>query len=228
SEISRYLELDALTVTGKSVDENIANCSVKDREVIRSIDNPINSEGALAVLRGNIAPDGALVKQSAVPPNLMQFRGPAKVYHSNETAIEALRSGEIKAGDAVIIIFQGAKGGPGVVSTFPFTSELAGSELWDSVVLITDGRFSGATEGACIGYVSPEAALYGPILGIRNGDIVEYDIPSRKLDVELEPEVIEQRLKEAEVKIEIKRGYLGVYQSTVRSVLKGAVLSGRD
>jgi dihydroxy-acid dehydratase len=226
--IFNHLDLDCLTVTGDSIGQNIHDCFVKDDQVIRSLDNPISTQGALAVLHGNIAPDGALIKQSAVPSNLMKFRGPAKVYHSNEGAIDALRNGEIKSGDAVVIIFQGAKGGPGVVSTFPFTSELAGSKLWDSVALITDGRFSGATEGACIGYASPEAALYGPILAIQNGDIIEYDIPNRTLNAVLSQEEIEQRLERAQVNIDIKRGYLGIYQNTVRSVLKGAVLSGRD
>lgn len=227
-EISKYMELDGLTVTGKSMAENISTCSTKDSQVIRPLDNPISFQGALAVLHGNIAPDGAIVKQSAVPPNLKKFRGPAKVYHSNESAIESLRNGDIKEGDAVVIMFQGAKGGPGVVSTFPFTSELAGSKFKDSVIHITDGRFSGATEGACIGYVSPEAALYGPILAIQDGDIIEYDIANRKLNIVVEQEVIEKRLQEADFKIDIKRGYLGIYQRTAQSVLKGAVLSGRD
>lgn len=226
-EISDFIELDALTTTGKTFKENIKNCSVKDSKVIRSINNPISTEGALVVLHGNIASDGALVKQSAIPPNLMKFRGPSKVYSSNESAIEALRNDEIEEGDAVIIIFQGAKGGPGLISTFPFTSELAGSKFLNSVALITDGRFSGATEGACIGYVSPEAALYGPILAIRDGDIIEYDIANRTLNVDLPQEEIDRRLKKAEIEIDIKRGYLGIYQRTVRSIFNGAVLSGR-
>ena len=127
----------------------------------------------------------------------------------------------------VVILFHGARGGPGLTTTFPFTSELAGSPLGDSVALITDGRFSGATEGACIGYVSPEAALHGPILAIHDGDMIEYDIPARTLNVQITQELIEQRLKETVVNIKIRRCYLGIYQSTVGSCLKGAVLSGK-
>lgn len=227
NEISSRLEMEALTVTNRSIGENYKDSYTIDPHVIRSISNPLNGQGALAVLKGNIAPDGAIVKQSAVSTELMSFRGPAKVFYSNEEAIAALRDGRIKPGDAVIILFQGAKGGPGVISTFPFTSELAGSNLGESVVLITDGRFSGATEGACIGYVSPEAALYGPILAIKDGDIIEYDINARSLNAILGEDEIAGRLRTIHSKIKYKRGYLGIYQKTVGSLLKGAVLSGK-
>jgi dihydroxy-acid dehydratase len=222
------LHRKALCVNGRTLGENVAEASVLDHEVIRDPRDPLASEGALAILRGNIAPDGAVVKQSAVSSALMKFRGPARVFHSNTGAIEALRDGRISAGDVVVILFQGARGGPGVLSTFPFTSELAGTDLGRSVALVTDGRFSGATEGACIGYVSPEAALRGPILAVRDGDTILYDIPARTLAVELSDEIIAQRLSEADPEVAIHRGYLGVYQRTVGSLLRGGVLSGRD
>lgn len=228
NEMSSRLALEVLTVTNKSLGENYKHAHISDSDVISSLANPKNGQGALAVLKGNISPDGAIVKQSAVPIELMSFRGPAKVFSSNEEAIAALRDGNIKPGDAVVILFQGAKGGPGIISTFPFTSELAGSKLGKSVVLITDGRFSGATEGACIGYVSPEAALYGPILAIRDNDEIEYDISSRTLNVILSEEEIVNRLNKIDMKIDYKRGYLGIYQKTVGSLLKGAVLSGKS
>lgn len=226
-QISKYLDLDALTVTEESLKQRIADCKVKDSNVIRSLDNPLFHEGAIAVLRGNIAPDGAVVKQSAVPKHLFKFSGPARVFKSCNEAVEALRSGVIKPGNIVVILFHGCKGGPGLTTTFPFTSELAGSSLRDSVAVITDGRFSGATEGACIGYVSPEAALAGPILAVQDGDIIEYDIPARTLNAQISAEKIKQRLKETKIDINIRRGYLGIYQRTVGSLLKGAVLSGK-
>ncbi len=226
-ELSKYLDLDALTTTEEPLKERIAGCRVTDRSVIRPLDNPLSREGAIAVLRGNIAPDGAVVKQSAVPAHLRTFSGPARVFNSCDEAVEGLRAGAIKAGEVVVILFHGCKGGPGLTTTFPFTSELAGSPLRDSVALVTDGRFSGATEGACIGYVSPEAALGGPILAVRNGDNIRYDISARSLCAQITQEQIEQRLKETKIDVKIRRGYLGIYQSTVGSLLKGAVLSGK-
>jgi len=226
--LSGELELDALTVTGKTLRENYANSMLLDSSVIHSFDDPLSKEGALAILKGNIAPDGSVVKQSAVPESLMTFRGPARVFHSSDEATAALKSGGIRAGDAIIITLHGAKGGPGVVTTFTFTSALAGNPLSRSVCLITDGRFSGATEGACIGYVSPESALFGPLLAVRDGDIIEYDIPKRTLNALLSDEEISERLKNAVLDIDYRRGYLGIYQRTVGSLLKGAVLSGRQ
>lgn len=226
-QIFPHLAPETLTVTGKTLGENYAGCEVKDSSVIRPLSDPVSKEGAIAVLRGNITPDGAVVKQSAVPAHMLKFRGPARVFNSCDEAIDGLRGGKIKAGDVVVILFHGARGGPGLTTTFPFTSELAGSPLAGLVALVTDGRFSGATEGACIGYASPEAALYGPILAVHDGDIIEYDIPARTLNALLTQEEIEKRLKEAEVHIQIRRGYLGIYQSVVGSCLKGAILRGK-
>ncbi|TVM34662.1 dihydroxy-acid dehydratase [Oceanidesulfovibrio marinus] len=228
SELSDFLDRDSLTVAGTTVGENMDGIAVKDASVIRSFDDPLSKGGALAVLRGNLAPGGAIVKVSAVPENLRTFRGTAKVFHSNEDAIEALRNGAIESGDVILITFQGCKGAPGLNSTFVVTSELAGSPLADSVALITDGRFSGATEGACIGYVSPEAALRGPLLAVCDGDIVSYDIPNRTISVELSEEQIAQRIQDAEMPLTYRKGYIGIYQRTVQSLSKGAVLRGMD
>ncbi len=222
------LNLDVLTVTGSTMGENIADARVLDTDVIHGKEDALSSEGALAVLTGNLAPDGSIVKQSAVPKCMMAFKGPAKVYSSNAEAIQALRNGEIVSGDVVVIRMYGAKGGPGVVTTFPFTSELAGSHLKESVALITDGRFSGATEGACIGYVSPEAALYGPLLAVENGDIIEYDIEKRSLHLHVSDNELRDRLKKAKPDIKYRKGWLGIFQRTVGSLTKGAVLSGVD
>lgn len=228
AKLGNKMKLNSMTVCGKTMGQLAEGVTVKDSNVIHALDNPISNEGALAVLRGNLAPEGALVKQSAVPERMMKFRGTAKVFNSNEEAIHGLRDGTIQEGDVVIIRFCGAKGAPGVITTFMFTSELAGSALNGKVALVTDGRFSGATEGACIGYVCPEAAAYGPLLIVRNGDIINYDIPNRTLDVELSDEEIKNRLANTKLDLKIRKGYLGVYQKTVGSLLKGGVLTGED
>lgn len=219
---------DALTVTCASMDEVVRGCSILDKSVIHSQDDYISREGALAVLRGNLAPEGAIVKQSAVPECMMRFSGPARIFESNTAAVNALAEGIIVAGDVVVIRMYGARGGPGVITTFPFTSALAGSPLRDKVALITDGRFSGATEGACIGYVSPEAALRGPLLALRDGDVVEYDIEKRTLNVRLSEQELRSRLDSAELHVDYRKGWLGIYQKTVGSLAKGAVMSGRE
>lgn len=228
SNIKEKLNLDVLTVNQKNMRDNIQSVTVKDSSIIHSLDDALSSEGALAVLTGNLATEGAIVKQSAVASSMMSFSGPAKVFTSNDEATKALRSGNIKAGDVVVIRMYGAKGGPGVVTTFPFTSELAGSPLRESVALVTDGRFSGATEGACIGYVSPEAAMKGPLLAVRDGDIIEYDIKNRTLKLCLSQEEIEERLRNTKLEIKYRKGWLGIYQRTVGLTTKGAVLSGQE
>lgn len=216
---------DVLTVSLKTRGELIAHARVKRSEIIHSMDDPVDKNGALAVLRGNLAMDGAVVKKSAVPSHMMAFRGPARVYDSSKEAIEGLHNGDIQAGDVVVIRMQGAKGGPGVVTTFGFTSELAGSSLDGKVALVTDGRFSGATEGACIGYVSPEAAVGGTLLAVENGDIITYDIDKRTLNLEVEDAVLEERLKTAVPGMKYDKGWMGIYQKTVGSILKGGVMS---
>lgn len=219
---------DALTVSGLTVKEVLEGFEIPEESVICTLNQVLAQEGALAVLRGNLAPDCSLVKQSAVPPHMMKFRGPARVFDSNEEAITGLRNGHIKEGDVVVIRFCGARGGPGLITTFMFTSELAGSALNGKVALITDGRFSGATEGACIGYISPEAALYGPLLALQDGDMIAYDIPNRSLDVELTEDEMKSRLANVELNMEIRDGWLGIYQKTVGVLSKGAILSGKE
>ena len=225
--LSGKINKNALTVTGNTVEKNICNNQVLNWSIIHNIDDSLSREGALAVLKGNLAPEGAVVKQSAVPDSMLSFRGPAKVFESNEAACKSLAEGNIRPGDVVVIRMCGACGGPGVITTFPFTSALAGSGLKDKVALVTDGRFSGATEGACIGYVSPEAALNGPMLALEDGDIIEYDIPRRKLNVLLSEEEIAARIKSKDLNIEYQKGWLGIYQKTVGSLAKGAVMSGK-
>jgi len=219
---------EALTVSGLTVEEVLEGYEIPEGSVVCTLDQTLAQEGALAVLRGNLAPDCSLVKQSAVPPHMMKFRGPARVFDSNEEAIEGLRNGRIKEGDVVVIRFCGAKGGPGIVTTFMFTSELAGSSLNGKVALITDGRFSGATEGACIGYISPEAALYGPLLALQDGDMITYDIPNRSLNAELTEDEIAARLANVKLDLEIHDGWLGIYQKTVGVLSKGAILCGKE
>ena len=215
-------------MTGQTLGQRIQDAKVLDETVIHPLSDPISTEGALAVLRGNIAVDGAIVKQSAVPACLMKFRGPVVVFEDVDDAIAGLREGKIRAGNVVVIRMQGAKGGPGVVTTFPFTSELAGTPLYDKVALVTDGRFSGATEGASIGYVSPEAALMGPLLIVEQGDIISYDIDKRTIQLELSDEEIQRRLDKAELNINYYPGWLGIYQKAVGSITKGGVLSGKN
>lgn len=226
--IESKIHADALTVTGQTLGQRIQDAKVLDETVIHPLSDPISTEGALAVLRGNIAVDGAIVKQSAVPACLMKFRGPVVVFEDVDDAIAGLREGKIRAGNVVVIRMQGAKGGPGVVTTFPFTSELAGTPLYDKVALVTDGRFSGATEGASIGYVSPEAALMGPLLIVEQGDIISYDIDKRTIQLELSDEEIQRRLDKAELNINYYPGWLGIYQKAVGSITKGGVLSGKN
>lgn len=215
---------DCLTVNGRTIGENIADARVLDRSVIHSVDQPISNTGAIGILYGNLAREGAAVKQSAVPARLMAHRGPARVFDTTDEAIQGLRDGKVLAGDVVVIRYQGAKAGPGISTTFSFTSELAGSRLADSVALVTDGRFSGATEGACIGYVSPEAATGGALAALQNGDTIEYDIPKQTLNVCLSQEEIDERLRDWQPPIRYRSGYLGIYQELVQSLSNGYIL----
>lgn len=219
------LDETCLTVTGKSIGENISSSKIEDEKVIRPINNPYSKTGGLAVLFGNIAPDGAIVKTGAVDEKMMQFSGPAKIYESQEEAVEKILKGNVKAGDVVIIRYEGPKGGPGMPEMLTPTSAIMGMGLGDKVALLTDGRFSGGTRGACIGHISPEAAEHGPIAAVNNGDIISLDIPNRKLNVELSNTEIENRLKALPVfEPKIKKGYLARYSRMVTSANKGAVL----
>jgi len=218
------LHLDLLTVTGKTVAENIKNARVLDNDVIRDIDNPYSKTGGIAILRGNIAPDGAVVKRSAVAEEMLVHRGPARVFDSEEAAIESIYAGKIAKGDVVIIRYEGPKGGPGMREMLSPTSAIAGMGLDKDVALITDGRFSGASRGASIGHVSPEAAEGGPIAVVREGDIVSINIPEGKLNIEVSAEEIERRMAEWKAPTpKITKGYLGRYAKLVSSASTGAV-----
>ncbi len=225
-ELSRkgLLHLDLMTVTGKTVGENIENAEVKNFEVIRSIDNPYSPTGGIAVLKGNLAPDGAVVKRSAVAEEMLVHRGPAKVFDSEESAIEAIYRGQIVKGDVVIIRYEGPRGGPGMREMLSPTSAICGMGLDKDVALITDGRFSGATRGASIGHVSPEAMEGGPIALVKDGDIISIDIPNGKLNVEISDEEMERRRAAWKAPApKITKGYLGRYSRLVTSASTGAV-----
>lgn len=215
NELKQFLHTDARTVTGKSVAENIKNAMVTDAEVIRPLTNPVHKEGGIAVLKGNLAPKGSVVKAVAVSPKILKHSGPAKVYDSEKEAEEAMKRREIKAGDVVVIRYEGPKGGPGMPEMLIPTATISGMGLSESVVLITDGRFSGATRGPCIGHVAPEAAEGGPIAVIKNGDIITVDIPNRVLKVELSEQEIQKRLQTWKPKPpKITKGYLSRYVPT--------------
>jgi len=219
------LHTDLITATGKTVGENIAGCENRDPEVIRPIDNPYSETGGIAVLRGNIAPDSGVVKRSAVVPEMLVHEGPARVFECEEDAIAAIRGGKIVEGDVVVIRYEGPKGGPGMREMLNPTSAIAGMGLGDSVALITDGRFSGASRGASIGHVSPEAAVGGPIALIEEGDIIAIDIPANTINVKVsDEELAARREKWAPREPKVKTGYLARYASMVTSADKGAIL----
>lgn len=219
------LNLELITVTGKTVGENIKNAEVLDYSVIRPIDNPYSHTGGIAVLRGNLAPDGAVVKRAAVAPEMMVHEGPARVFDSEEEAFEAILGGKIKKGDVVVIRYEGPKGGPGMKEMLSPTSAIAGMGLDKDVALLTDGRFSGATRGASIGHISPEAMEGGPIAIVKEGDIISINIPEGQLNVKISPEEMEKRLKDWKTpEPKIKGGYLGRYARLVTSASTGAVL----
>ena len=219
------LNTDIITCTGKTVGENIANAVNKDPEIIKTIDNPYSTTGGIAVLKGNIAPDSCVVKRSAVVPEMMVHEGPARVFDCEEDAIEAIRGGKIVAGDVVVIRYEGPKGGPGMREMLNPTSAIAGMGLGSSVALITDGRFSGASRGASIGHVSPEAAVGGPIALIEEGDIIAIDIPANTINVKVSDEVLaERKAKWKPIEPKVTTGYLARYASMVTSANTGAVL----
>ncbi|MDP4146663.1 MAG: dihydroxy-acid dehydratase [Bacillota bacterium] len=215
------LNNDCLTVTGKSLYENVKDAKVKNPEVIRDTTNPYSQTGGLAVLRGSLAPDGAVVKKAAVAPEMMKHTGPARVFDSEEEVSAAILGNKITHGDVVVIRYEGPKGGPGMKEMLAPTSLIAGMGLDKTVALITDGRFSGATRGASIGHVSPEAAEGGPIALVREGDLIEIDIENNKLNLLVDPEELAKRKPEGKMK-EVK-GYLKAYRDGVSSADKGAV-----
>ena len=224
------LYTDLPTVTGKTVGENIKDCVNRDPEVIRPIENPYSETGGIAVLKGNLAPDSGVVKRSAVVPEMMVHEGPARVFDCEEDAIAAITGGRIKEGDVVVIRYEGPKGGPGMREMLNPTSAIAGMGLGSSVALITDGRFSGASRGASIGHVSPEAAVGGPIALVEEGDIISINIPENTLDVQVSEEVMaERRANWQPREPKVTTGYLARYREMVTSGNRGAILeTGRQ
>jgi dihydroxy-acid dehydratase len=227
NELSKknLLYTDLITVTGKTVGENIKDCTVKNWDVIRPIDNPYSETGGIAILKGNLAPDSAVVKRSAVAPEMMKHEGPARVFDCEDDAIVAIKGGKIKPGDVVVIRYEGPKGGPGMREMLNPTSAIVGMGLGSSVALITDGRFSGATRGAAIGHVSPEAAVGGNIALVEDGDIIQIDIDANTLNVLVSDEELEaRRAKWKPRKPKITTGYLARYTAMVTSGNRGAIL----
>ena len=228
NEISKLglLNLDCMTVTGKTVGENIKNCFNKNPEVIRTVENPYSATGGIAVLRGNLAPDSCVVKRSAVVPEMLVHEGPARVFDCEDDAIAAIKGGKIVAGDVVVIRYEGPKGGPGMREMLNPTSAIAGMGLGSSVALVTDGRFSGASRGASIGHVCPEAAAGGPIGLVQEGDIIAIDINANTINMKVSDEELERRRANWTPKKTEATGYLKRYAQLVTSADKGAVLMG--
>ena len=223
------LYTDLMTVTGRTVGENIEDCINKNPEVIRPVENPYSETGGIAVLKGNLAPDSGVVKRSAVVEEMMVHEGPARVFDCEEDAIEAIKSGRIVAGDVVVIRYEGPKGGPGMREMLNPTSAIAGMGLGSSVALITDGRFSGASRGASIGHVSPEAAVGGPIALVKEGDIISINIPENRLDIKVsDEEMAERRAKWQPREPEVTTGYLSRYRELVTSGNRGAILELKE
>ena len=219
------INTDCITVTGKTVGENIKDCINLDTEVIRPIENPYSQTGGIAVLKGNLAPQGSVVKRSAVLPEMLVHQGPARVFDCEEDAQFAINSGKIKPGDVVVIRYEGPKGGPGMREMLNPTSAIMGMGLGNSVALITDGRFSGATRGACIGHVTPEAASGGLIGVVEEGDVISIDIPANKIELKVDQKILDERLKNFVPKQKQLSGYLKRYASLVSGGASGAILN---
>ena len=227
NEISKLglLELDCMTVTGKTVGENIKNCVNRNHEVIRPVENPYSQTGGIAILKGNLAPDSAVVKRSAVAPEMLKHDGPARVFDCEEDAIDAIKGGKIVAGDVVVIRYEGPKGGPGMREMLNPTSAIAGMGLGSTVALITDGRFSGASRGASIGHACPEAAVGGPIALVEEGDIISIDIDNHRLDVNIsDHEMARRKANWQPRKPQVTTGYLARYAAMAAPASRGAIL----
>jgi dihydroxy-acid dehydratase len=224
-ELSSLLDLSVRRVGGGILDEELKPVAVKRRDVIRPLDNPLMAEGGLAVLYGSLAPKGAIVKQSAVDPKMYVHRGPARVFEAEEGVRDYLNSGRVRPGDVLVIRYEGPKGGPGMREMSIPAALLVGMGLGDSVAMVTDGRYSGATRGPCIGHVSPEAIEGGPIALMQEGDTVSIDIPNRRLEVEVSAEEIERRRRNWNPPQRKRRpGFLGLYSRAVSSADQGAVI----
>jgi dihydroxy-acid dehydratase len=227
NEVSKLglLELDCMTVTGKTVGENIKSCVNNNPEVIRPVENPYSQTGGIAILKGNLAPDSAVVKRSAVAPEMLKHEGPARVFDCEEDAIAAIKGGKIVAGDVVVIRYEGPKGGPGMREMLNPTSAIAGMGLGSTVALITDGRFSGASRGASIGHACPEAAVGGPIALVEEGDIISIDIDNHRLDVKVSDEEMARRKTDWQPrKPQVTTGYLARYAAMAAPASRGAIL----
>jgi len=225
SRIPNLLNLDCPTVTGKTLGANIADARIKNPEVIHPLDKAYSKTGGLAVLRGNLAPNGAVIKTAGVAKAMLTHTGPAVIFESQEDACEGILAGKVKAGDIVVIRYEGPKGGPGMQEMLSPTSYIMGAGLGESVALITDGRFSGGTRGACIGHISPEAAVGGPIALLKNGDIIEIDIPANKMNVKVSAQELAKRKKAWKPpEPRIKTGCLAKYAAMATSADTGAVL----
>jgi len=225
NEISKLLYTDVLTVTGSSLAINLEAAPCGKHKLVRSLDQPIRAEGGVAVLRGNLSPNGAIVKQSGVPEKMLRHKGPARVYESENEAIRALMANEVEPGDVIVIRYEGPRGGPGMPEMLMPTSLLMASGLGEQVALVTDGRFSGASYGPCIGHVSPEAIEGGPIAMVKNGDLITIDIAKRRLDIEISESEMQKRLADwRQPERKVTRGYLGRYCKTVGPAHLGAML----
>jgi dihydroxy-acid dehydratase len=221
--IESKLHTDVKTANGKTLKENLEDVKDIKRDVIHTMEAPIHAEGGLAVLKGNIAPNGSIVKQGAVPEDMMHLKGPAKVYNSEEEAVEAIFNHELEEGNILVIRCEGPRGGPGMREMLNPTSAIMGMGI-KNVGLITDGRFSGGTRGPCIGHVSPEAKSGGPIAAIKDGDIIEIDIKNRSLNVELSDDEIKERIANADLPERDIKGWLKIYSRSVSSADQGAIL----
>jgi dihydroxy-acid dehydratase len=229
SRLRSLLSLDVLTVTGKKLGENLDAFKIinpkANASIIATLGTPIHPEGGIAILHGSLAPEGAVVKQTAVSKSMLKHSGPAVVYNSEEESMAGILGGGVKSGDVVIIRYEGPKGGPGMRETLAPTSAIAGAGLSESVALITDGRFSGGTRGPCIGHVSPEAAVGGPIALVKQGDMIRIDIPARKIDLLVDIDELERRKKDwRPPEPKITSGVLARYRNSVTSASKGSVL----
>ncbi len=223
------LSLDAMTITGQTWARNLSNFvpvnPKTNAKIIKTLDNPVHTEGGIAILKGSLSPEGSVIKQSAVHPDMMVHSGPARVFDSEEESMHAIMDGKIKSGDVVIIRYEGPKGGPGMREMLSPTSAIAGMGLIESVALITDGRFSGGTRGPCIGHVTPEAALGGPIALVQEGDTIQIDIPNRLLNIFVPPAVLEERRSRwTKPESKVKKGYLVRYRKSVGTASKGSVV----
>jgi dihydroxy-acid dehydratase len=216
---------DVDTISGKKISQIARESEICDDDVIRPFNNPYHKEGGMAILYGNLAPDGAVIKQSAVNKKMFKFRGKANVFDSEESAMQAILNGKIKKGEVIVIRYEGPKGGPGMREMLSPTSSVVGMGLSNDVALITDGRFSGGTKGPCIGHISPEAAIGGPLAAVKNGDIISIDIPARKLEIKISDRETKSRLSTwSPPKPSINEGYLRKYAQFVTQANEGAIL----